>query len=360
MSTVFCFVNMFFFIVGVSVSFAKTPDDFQQDLYKMYFPCQSVHQDFWEDFCSQPCGVSNTATSNELVVSLTSYPARIKTTWLAIESLLRQEEKPNHVILNLFEGDFPERKLPEPLMKQEQRGLIINWCSKNLKVYLKAIPVIERYPNAFVVIVDDDVIYPPNLLSDLLNGQKRYPDCVIARDVRKIKVDWWSYVLPVCYWNFTGMENSSFFIEPSVDLIPEGIGGILFPPRIFHPDFNKEELFFDICCTDDDSWFYTMIVSQGGRVVKVQNSQPRISIQNTQEISTALWRTNFRENKITLAKTFKKLFWAYNLGRILNAKDVLLEVNSVQAFSIYITSVVSGIMDNALRLFQAANQFRQK
>lgn len=100
------------------------------ELYKKYYMpdrLDATWDDFINDWRSQASGVTDVKRSEEVVVTLTTDPARIETTWLAIESLLRQTEKPDRIVLNLFEGEFPGRSLPNPIREQMTRGLEINW-----------------------------------------------------------------------------------------------------------------------------------------------------------------------------------------------------------------------------------------
>ena len=193
---------MFISFICSQLMSTEPGDGFQEDLYRQYFSIKEKNA--WVDFCSQSSGIME--QSPEVIISLTSYPARIKTTWLSVESLLRQDTKPAKVVLNLFEGEFPDRKLPETIEKQITRGLEINWCQENLKVYLKIIPTIQKYPEALVVATDDDIIYPPNLVADLLEGHKKYPNCIIAKSTRRIIVKD-NLILPVPYWSFSVFDN---------------------------------------------------------------------------------------------------------------------------------------------------------
>lgn len=63
-----------------------------------------VHDLRWKKFSrSREVGVSNQSYGSELIVSLTTYPARIEGIHYVIESLLMQSMKPNRVILWLAE-----------------------------------------------------------------------------------------------------------------------------------------------------------------------------------------------------------------------------------------------------------------
>lgn len=69
-----------------------------------------------------------------LIISLTSFPARISTLHITISSLLCQTKKPNMIILQLSEDEFPnkENDLPENLLKLKEFGLTINWNKGNI------------------------------------------------------------------------------------------------------------------------------------------------------------------------------------------------------------------------------------
>ena len=64
---------------------------------------------------SSPVGVLN----DELIVSLTTYPARIDTIWMTIDSLMRQTIRPLHLILYLSENEFSnlDGDLPPSLLR---------------------------------------------------------------------------------------------------------------------------------------------------------------------------------------------------------------------------------------------------
>lgn len=109
--------------------------DFQAELYNKYFmdsPYATV-QDIGDDFLAQPSGVAQKKRVLQVVASLVLYPSGIETAWLSIESLFRQKNKADRVILNVFQEDFPGRILPWTIQQQVKRGLEINWCTYDLK-----------------------------------------------------------------------------------------------------------------------------------------------------------------------------------------------------------------------------------
>ena len=97
------------------------------------------------------------------VVSLTSFPPRIKHLWMVIDTLMRQTCRPAAINLVLCESEFPDRKLPSKLQRYTACGLRIMWVEENLKPH-------KKYYYSFleelagkkrcVITVDDDIFYP--------------------------------------------------------------------------------------------------------------------------------------------------------------------------------------------------------
>jgi len=291
-----------------------------------------------KNFKNMPSGVESTKRQNPIIISLTSYPARFATTWLAIESLLRQSVRPDYIVLNLFEGEFERQVLPILIKMQMKRGVVINWNKENWKVYLKVLPTMYKFPQAIVVAADDDLIYPSDFLGNLIDGHKKHPDCVIAGDVRvmnyyKDSAQNKSYITPVNTWNFTGQKKESEeFQEPRSDIIPEGVFGILYPPYSVKAEAFKKEKFLSLCPTDDDLWMYAMIVLNGKKVFKInRGSSPRTNIDGTQEIETALWRKNFANRSEILTKYFIDIYNTYNLKKILGDYECAASINGIKA-----------------------------
>lgn len=124
---------------------------------------------------------------NEYIVSLTSFPQRIKGIHNCIKSLLQQSYKPNKVILWLAETQFPNREgdLPNTLLRLRENGLEIKWCS-DIRSYKKIIPALKEYQNANIITTDDDVYYPHNWLKGLVEASKVNPGTVCCYRAAKI------------------------------------------------------------------------------------------------------------------------------------------------------------------------------
>ena len=115
-----------------------------------------------------------------IIVSLTTYPGRIDTVWLAIETLLRQKIKPDMVILWLSKDQFPNLgTLPHSLLQLANRGLRIELRDGDLRSHKKYYFARQEFPNATLVLADDDIFYPSNMLKDLLSISRLYTGVVV-------------------------------------------------------------------------------------------------------------------------------------------------------------------------------------
>ena len=82
---------------------------------------------------------------------------------LAVESIFSQTLKPNNVVLYLSEKEFSTRPLPLTLMRQQERGLEVRFVD-DLGPHTKLIPALKDFPEAIIVTIDDDYMYPFDLL----------------------------------------------------------------------------------------------------------------------------------------------------------------------------------------------------
>lgn len=90
-------------------------------------------------------GITKNKRKTKLIVSFTSYPARIYYLPYVVYSLLIQSVKPDKLILWLAKEQFPnlENDLPQSLLKLKNNGLTIKWC-RDIKSYKKLIPAVTR------------------------------------------------------------------------------------------------------------------------------------------------------------------------------------------------------------------------
>lgn len=235
----------------------------------------------------------------EIIASMTSYPARIDTVHLAVESLLNQSVRADKVILWLADSQFPGgfESLPEPLRNQTARGLTIRWCD-DLRSYKRQYFAFRDYPDAAIIIVDDDLIYPPDMIETLCESFKKHPHAVSAMRVHLMRFDDSGSLMPYNSWYY---EYSGLVDVPSMALYATPGGGTLVPPGAMHEaafDLDNIKL---VCPTADDIWMKLMYTLTGTPVVLAAENRPLLEIPETQE--QALWRDNCVRNESDRQRT---------------------------------------------------------
>ena len=228
---------------------------------------------------------------NDVIISLTSYPARINTVHQTIETLLNQSMRADKVILWLAPEQFPNKEadLPEQLLVLKQKGLIIDWYH-DIKSYKKLIPALYKYPKAIIVTADDDLLYDREWLSKLFKAYQTDQETIWCHRAHKIRLDDNGIILPYKQWNFSVSHNI-----PSVRNFCTSGGGVLYPPHTFYKDITDEKKFMTLTPNADDIWFWAMCILNGKKINIVNNNSPLTIINGTQE--TALWHDNVNNNQ---------------------------------------------------------------
>lgn len=118
-------------------------------------------------------------TDYEVILSMTTYPKRMETLPIVIESLLRQTVKPTKFQLWLAEEQYPDKAaLLRDMKTYTERGLEIMFC-EDLKSHKKYYYAMKDNPDAIVITVDDDIIYPESMLEKLLKTHQKHRNVLL-------------------------------------------------------------------------------------------------------------------------------------------------------------------------------------
>ena len=217
-------------------------------------------------------GITNEKREPEIILSLTSYPARIYDIHYCIYSLLIQSLKPNKIILWLGKEQFPNREkdIPKNLLEFTKYGLTIKY-TKDIKSYKKLIPALNEYPNALIVTADDDIFYSQDWLDKLYNCWKNNKDCVVCHRAHRVGIEN-KKLIPYNKWEHTIISD-----KPEFDVFFTGAGGVLYPPNSFYKDIDNEELFMKLAPNADDIWFWAMAVLNDKKI-KIVDDKPFTSL----------------------------------------------------------------------------------
>jgi Glycosyl transferase family 2 len=224
--------------------------------------------------------------ATSVIVSLTSFPARIDRVRPTLWSLLSQSRPPDRLVLVLAEDDFPDRHLPSRVTELESLGVEFRWVVRNIGSYKKLIPILADHPSDVIVTADDDVLYPRDWLADLLEAHKQAPDRIIAHRAYAIAMGA-GRPLPYLQWRPADTRT------PSRLVFPTGRGGILYPPAALSAKVFDVDLALQLCPYADDIWFKAMSLKAGTRVGVVSGTFNNFYETLFSQQKNSLSRTNW-------------------------------------------------------------------
>lgn len=235
-------------------------------------------------------GITKNKREQRIIVSLTSFPARIDTVWLTIESLFHQTVKADEIILWLAEEQFTGREnLPDNLLYAEKRGLTIRFCN-DLRSHKKYYYVMQEYPDELVILTDDDAFYPRDMIEQLQKYHQKYPKEIISSTSVLVPND---FRVPPSEWHSPEMHQKlihSFHAQPFTGC------GTLFPPHSLCREVFNKAVFTKICPYADDLWLYFMALKTHTPVTAVYPYRD-IPMMIYGTAKNGLWQINGQGNK---------------------------------------------------------------
>lgn len=206
--------------------------------------------------------LNRTTTEKEIICSLTTFPNRIESVWIAIESLFRQSVMPNRIILWLARDQFPTKHLPESIIKLMERGLEVEYCDEDLKAHKKYFYALKKYPDAWVITFDDDLYYDYYTIENVLKLKMQFPDCIVTNRAHQIRFNRKGDILPYRKWTHN-IANPT----PSYSIVATGGCGTLYEGKLLHPDVTEASKLKELAFYADDLWLKVMTLRKGARVV---------------------------------------------------------------------------------------------
>lgn len=217
--------------------------------------------------CSTNSILNDEQRKEKIIVSLTTHGDRIHSAHLAIESIARQTVKPDVMVLWLAEDKFSDHALPINIKQQQLRGLSVKYC-KDTRSYKKFIYTLKEYPDDIIITVDDDCIYPIDMIERLVNAYQKYPNAICCNLARQMTLGSDNRFLKYNEWKYCVGAN-----EPSFNVLPIGVGGVLYFPGCFDAEVFNEKIFNELCPYADDIWFKVMAVKNNVKSCTVISHQ---------------------------------------------------------------------------------------
>lgn len=203
----------------------------------------------------------------KIVVSLTSYPSRIKKVSYAIKSLMLQTVRPDRIVLWLSELQFPDKKLPKNLEALVKKGVEVRFTKDDLishKKYYYALK--QQRPDEVVITFDDDLIYDNRTIERLVAVHKDFPKSVVVNRGGYVNAEPDGRINRHGYWRLYHDEG---VLQESFNIVPSTGAGCLYPYGVMPTStFNKKE-FGQLARFADDIWIWHNCVRAGVSVVKI-------------------------------------------------------------------------------------------
>ncbi len=237
-----------------------------------------------------------------LIVSLTSFPARIGVVWMVIELMIRQRVKPDLIVLYLSKEQIAsEDELPKNLRKIIGRGLEVRFIDKDFRSHNKYHYAMKEYPNDIIVTVDDDIFYPNYVTQHLVDTYVKNPKCVISNRIHTLTFDDLNNLQPYKKWR--GIKENNDYNQ-----LQTGVSGVLYPPPhraqegcVMYKDLLNSELAMRLTPAGDDIWLFAMTRLASTRVVKTPKNvfAYGIRIRNNVKLSKVNNSTrNFNDDQV--------------------------------------------------------------
>ena len=205
-------------------------------------------------------------TDKKIIVSFTSFPARINNVWQVIECMKRQTYQPAKILLWLSKEQFPtEQSIPESLRSRTDHQFEIRMVEGDIRSHKKYYYVAKEYPDSLVFLIDDDIYYPTDILERTMETYCEHPDAVVC-----------NYGYHVGYSEDGGLHpykswTHEYHSSTDKDLFFGSGGGTLFRPSELHADLTNIALARELCPTADDIWLNAMTRLAHREVMLVEN-----------------------------------------------------------------------------------------
>lgn len=244
---------------------------------------------------------SNGLPFGNVYVSLTSFPARLETTYFAICSLFVQKTPANKIILTLTKEEFPEgeKSIPQKILDLKKKGLEILWGDENLKPHNKYFYAMKKYPQAIIITADDDILYPPNTISKLIETYKKHPQAICALGIRQIVIEK-GIPAPFARWNanlcYEPYRISKEILgQERMDILAEGGSSVLYPPSIMPQETFNVCKIKKLAPYADDIWLKGMQLLANIPAVCYNNNQKVHIMSEAQNVG--LYQINMENNQ---------------------------------------------------------------
>ena len=218
----------------------------------------------------------------KIIVSMTTFPARIDVVGYAIISLFNQTMKPDKVVLWLAEEQFSGCKLPKILEELVECGLEICYCG-DLKAHKKYYHALKNQKaDELVITYDDDLIYPEDSIERLYKVHLEHKECIVCNRAGCCSgIN--GRINPYNTWK---VHSSIGVNEASTRLFPSTGGGTLYPYKSVNEEVFNIDSMKNMAFTADDLWVRFMSALNSTKVIKTRKNHKTFSTLDGSQIES--------------------------------------------------------------------------
>lgn len=199
-----------------------------------------------------------------VIVSFTTIPNRTKSVEYTLRSIIAGTCLPEGVYLYLSEKTFRAITAKESfLTRLVDNGFLHLKVVEDLRSHTKLVYALAEHPEKYIIVCDDDVMYPTYWLSGLLETHQKWsdPKVIVCHRAHEVSFDSDGTLKPYNVWP----KEVKDVKWPTSLLLPTGTGGVLYPPKSMPALTGDSKLFLKVAPTADDIWFWFCAMSNGCR-----------------------------------------------------------------------------------------------
>lgn len=237
----------------------------------------------------------------DVIVSLTSFPARINTVWQVIECMKRQTYKPFKVILWLSKNQFSDvQHVPTNLRDRQSDFFEIVLVDGDAKSHKKYYYASKTFPNSLIFLIDDDLYYDTKILERSYKAYHDNPSCIICNLGSLLTFNEDGSHKSFAQWNRKTTKGDYIGEE----LMFGSGAGTLFKPDMLHEDLLNLDLAIKLAPTADDLWLNAMARLNNTPKCLLPNGAI-LPIASTQHETLFSQNGNLNQNDVQLANIEK-------------------------------------------------------
>ena len=224
-----------------------------------------------------------------MIASMTTWPPRQQSCIEAYKAIIQQQHsEPVKFILVLSKDEWTYKSSKTIVDAMHDMGVELMWDEGNRMSHKKLMPVLERYSDEDILVVDDDAEQQNGWLQAFIDDHKKHPhDIIYGVSVSKVEM--------VNDKISEDTVHRGLYVSPgevTINVKPaNGAAGTLYPAGTFADKrFFDRDAYMELCSTSDETWQWAWAVIEGRthRCLSKYNFPHAINANQ----DCALWNTN--------------------------------------------------------------------